>query len=198
MTVTNTLRRAVLVIALLNLAYFVIEFTIAVVIGSVSLFADSVDFLEDTAINLLIFFALAWSVAKRARVGAFLALLIFIPGAAALVTAIMKMLNPEVPSPQALTITAAGAFLVNLTCAILIARFRGHEGSLTTAAWLSARNDTIANLVVISIGLALFVWPTAWLDIIAGLFLAALNMSSAKEIYEASRKEKVEDMFEDD
>ena len=39
------LRRAVLLVALLNLGYFEIEFAAA--IGSVSPFADSVDFLED-------------------------------------------------------------------------------------------------------------------------------------------------------
>lgn len=34
------------IVALLNLAYFFVEFTVALIIGSVSLFADSVDFLE--------------------------------------------------------------------------------------------------------------------------------------------------------
>jgi len=48
------LRRVVRLVALLNLAYFGIEFTVARVIGSVSLFADSVDFLEDASVNFLI------------------------------------------------------------------------------------------------------------------------------------------------
>lgn len=43
------LRRIVLIVALLNLAYFAVEFTVALTIGSVSLFADSVDFLEDAS-----------------------------------------------------------------------------------------------------------------------------------------------------
>lgn len=41
------LRRAVLLVALLNLGYFETEFAVAAAIGSVSPFADSVDFLED-------------------------------------------------------------------------------------------------------------------------------------------------------
>jgi hypothetical protein len=65
----SALRRTVLVVALLNLAYFGVEFIVALSIGSVSLFADSVDFLEDASVNLLIFFALAWSAKTRARVG---------------------------------------------------------------------------------------------------------------------------------
>ena len=64
-----TLRQAVGVVALLNLGYFGIEFAVALVIGSVSLFADSIDFLEDASINILIFTALGWSALMRARVG---------------------------------------------------------------------------------------------------------------------------------
>lgn len=52
------LRRAVLIVAPLNLAYFGVEFAVALAIGSVSLFAESADFLEDAAINLLIVVAL--------------------------------------------------------------------------------------------------------------------------------------------
>jgi Co/Zn/Cd efflux system component len=63
---TPALRRIVRLVALLNLAYFGVEFTVALAIGSVSLFADSVDFLEDASINLLIVLALGWSVRNRA------------------------------------------------------------------------------------------------------------------------------------
>jgi Co/Zn/Cd efflux system component len=41
------LRKVVVLVAILNLAYFGVEFAVALIIGSVSLFADSVDFLED-------------------------------------------------------------------------------------------------------------------------------------------------------
>src|SRR6266487_4606933 len=50
----NELRKIVLLVATLNLAYFGVEFAVAVAIGSVSLFADSIDFLEDTSVNFLI------------------------------------------------------------------------------------------------------------------------------------------------
>jgi Co/Zn/Cd efflux system component len=46
----NGLRQVVGLVALLNLTYFAVEFAVAVGIGSVSLFADSIDFLEDTSV----------------------------------------------------------------------------------------------------------------------------------------------------
>ena len=55
------LHRTVLTVAFLNLAYFGIEFAVALHIGSVSLFADSVDLQEDALISLLIWATFAWS-----------------------------------------------------------------------------------------------------------------------------------------
>lgn len=59
------LRRVVLAVAALNFTYFFVEFAVALGAGSVSLLADSVDFLEDTSINLLIFVALGWPLTRR-------------------------------------------------------------------------------------------------------------------------------------
>ena len=55
---TLSLRKVVIIVAILNLAYFGVEFAVALTIGSVSLFADSIDFLEDASVNLLIAIAL--------------------------------------------------------------------------------------------------------------------------------------------
>jgi Co/Zn/Cd efflux system component len=76
------LRRTVAVVALLNLGYFGVEFSVALAIGAVSLLADSVDFLEDAAVNLLILVGLGWSLKARARLGAALAALMLAPAAA--------------------------------------------------------------------------------------------------------------------
>ena len=65
------LRRVVLVVAALNFGHFFVEFGVALAAGSVSLLADSVDFLEDTAINLLIAVARAghWLGGRPCRQG---------------------------------------------------------------------------------------------------------------------------------
>src|SRR4051812_42595454 len=93
------LRRAVGVVAVLNLAYFGVEFAVALAIGSVSLFADSVDFLEDASLNLLILMALGWRAGARARVGMALAAILLVPGFATLGTAWQKFSVPVTPTP---------------------------------------------------------------------------------------------------
>src|SRR5580692_9594098 len=145
--VTDTgLRRVVRIVALLNLGYFGIEFAVALGIGSVSLFADSIDFLEDASVNLLIVFALRWSARHRARVAMALAAILLVPGLAAIWTAWEKFTAPSVPAPLPLTVTGFGALAVNLSCAFILASYRHHAGSLTRAAFLSARNDAVANV----------------------------------------------------
>ncbi|MDD5160768.1 MAG: hypothetical protein PHI47_11990 [Sulfuricurvum sp.] len=66
---TNHFKKAVFWVALLNFAYFWVEYGVALQIGSVSLFADSIDFLEDAAVNLLILIAIGWSLHRRVQVG---------------------------------------------------------------------------------------------------------------------------------
>ena len=93
------LRRVVRRVALLNLGYFGIEFSIALVIGSVSLFADSIDFHEDTSVSLLILMALGWSARSRARVGMILAAVLLAPSLATLWTAWEKFATLRPPEP---------------------------------------------------------------------------------------------------
>ncbi len=185
------LKRIVRIVALLNLGYFGIEFAVARAIGSVSLFADSVDFLEDASINLLILLAIGWTTRNRGRVGMALAAIIMVPGLATLWTAWQKFNIPVAPDATILSLTGLGALAINLTCAIMLTRFRHHSGSLTKAAFLSARNDAAANVGIIGAGLVTaFVWASAWPDLIIGLCIAALNADAAWEVWEAARKEQ--------
>lgn len=166
--INDAVRRAVRAAALLNLGYFGVEFAVAVAIGSVSLFADSVDFFEDASVNLLILVALGWSAARRARLGMALAGILLVPGVATLWTAWEKVSRPMAPAPVPLSLAGAGALVVNLSCALMLARHRHHSPSLTRAAFLSARNDTLANVAIIATGLVTaFLWRSAWPDVIA-------------------------------
>ena len=187
---TVSLRRTVALVALLNLGYFGVEFAVATAIGSVSLFADSIDFLEDTSVNLLILLGLGWSPRARGYLGMVLAAVLLVPGLATLWTAWEKILTPVPPQAMALSLAGLGALAVNMTCAFMLARYRHHCGSLTKAAWLSARNDALANLAIIAAGaVTAFMWSSGWPDLLVGLGIAALNADAAREVWSAARRE---------
>ncbi|MGI8724912.1 MAG: cation transporter [Methyloceanibacter sp.] len=191
-TTTNDagLRRVVLLVALLNLFYFGIEFAVALAIGSVSLFADSVDFLEDTSVNLLILVGLGWPAARRRKLGMALAAIILVPAVATLWTAAQKLAVPVAPAALPLTLTGVGALVVNFVCAAMLVRYRHHGGSLSLAAFLSARNDVLANAAIIAAGLVTVYWLSPWPDLAVGLGIAAINAGAAWEVLQAARKER--------
>ncbi len=184
-----SLRQTVLIVAALNLGYFGVEFFAALKAGSVSLLADSADFLEDAAVNILIFFALAWTAARRAAVGKILAAFLLIPAAAFLWTLAAKLMDPTPPTAETLTLVGLGALAVNLSAALLLARHRKAKGSLTRAAFLSARNDALANIGIIGAGLVTASHPSIWPDIVVGLIIAAMNLDAAHEVWEAAHAE---------
>lgn len=185
------LRRTVRTVMVLNLGYFGVEFAVALAIASVALFADAIDFLEDASVNALILLALGWSVRRRARVGMLLAAILLVPGLATLWTAWDKFLAPVPPAPLPLTLTGLGALAVNLACALMLARFRTHGGSLTRAAFLSARNDAVANLAIIVAGLLTAATLSPWPDLVVGLGIFAINLDAAREVYQEAAKERV-------
>ena len=183
-------RRAVRWAAALNLAYFGVEFVVALAIGSVSLFADSIDFLEDASVNLLILLAIGWSLRQRARLGMALAGILFLPGLATVWMAWHKFLLQVPPAPAPLSITVAGAMLVNAGCALMLARHRAHGGSLPKAAYLSARNDVLANIAILLAGaVTAYLWRSAWPDLLVGLGIAVMNADAAREVWTAAREE---------
>lgn len=182
-------RRTVLVVALLNLAWFAVEFAVALSIGSAALLADSADFLEDASVNGLILLAAGWSVRARARVGALLAAFMLVPALAFLATLVSKLDQGVPPAAGPLSLAALGALAINLGCAFLLARFRAEGGSLPRAAFLSARNDALANLAIIAAAGATALRPSIWPDILVGLGIALLNLDAARQVLAAARRE---------
>jgi len=118
-----------------------------------------------------------------------LAGLLLVPGLATLWTAWRQVAAPIPPAAVPLSLAGAGALVVNFSCAVMLARYRRHSGSLTRAAFLSARNDTIANVAIVAAGLVTAYVRSAWPDLIVGLGIALLNADAAREVYSAAREE---------
>ncbi len=63
-------------------------------------------------------------------------------------------------------------------------------GSLTRAAFPSARNDAFANVAIIATGgVTAFIWRSGWPDLIVGLGIAAMNIDAAREVWAAATEE---------
>ena len=185
----KSFKKAVLLVAVLNLLYFFIEFIAALNIRSVSLLADSIDFIEDASINFLIFFAISLTLAKKAKVSIILSIIMLLPALTALWAIWQQVLYQEPPQPIELSLVAFGALIVNCLCTFILIRFKNFSGSLTRGAFLSARNDALANLAIIFTGIITYYYSSIWPDIIVGIFIAYIRTESALEIYNRAMKE---------
>jgi len=184
------LREAVRLVALLNISYFGVEITVGLWIGSVSLFADSIDFLEDAAVNLLILLSIGWSSSRRSTVGIVLAATLIAPCVATLVMAWYKFSVPFAPAPLPMILIGLGALMINLGCAYTLASVRRTGGSLARAAFLATRNDAFANIAIAGAGITTAFMPSAWPDLIVGLGIAFLNAAAVRRVYWAALEER--------
>ena len=185
----NSFKKAVFFVAILNLLYFFVEFIVALNIRSVSLIADSIDFIEDASINFLIFFAVSLTKIKKARISILLSIIMLLPGITALWAIWQQIIHQEPPAPVELSTVAFGALIINCLCTLILMKFRNYSGSLTKAAFLSARNDAFANIAIILTGIITILYPSIWPDILVGLFIAYIRAESALVIFKNATKE---------
>jgi Co/Zn/Cd efflux system component len=182
----NSIRNVVRIVAIANLLYFCLEFIFAIRIGSISLFADSIDFLEDASVNILIFVAMGWSLLARKRLSKFFSILLLVPAISVLLSTIYEINNPSTPDAISLTAVGFGALLVNFSCALILAKFRNSQKSLVIAAYLSARNDALANLAIISAGITTIYWDSSIPDLVVGLAIGMLNASASVKVWKST------------
>lgn len=182
--------RAILIVALLNFSYFFVEFFVALNITSVSLFADSIDFLEDAFTNFLILWGLYLSLENRIKLGYVLIALIIIPSLFTLIFAINQFLNPVLTDGFSLSSYALGALVINIFCAFLMAQFKKADNSLLLTAFYSARNDALANITMIIAGVITIYTTSHYPDLVVGILIFLLNLDASKAIYEQIKKEK--------
>ena len=188
-TMTEALKPVVARVAALNLSYFVIEFYFAQRFNSVALLSDSLDFLEDASVNILIFLAFSLAVVWRKRLSYVFALLLLLPGISFLYNAIQQISDPIAPTGEGMSIVGLGAFFVNLYCALLLNKFKNVNGGLAKAAFFSARNDAVANILIIFAGIITLFWVSAAPDLVVGAIIFIMNADSARDILRAANAE---------
>lgn len=181
-------RKALWLVASMNLGFGVAELVGGFVANSQALKADALDFIGDGSITFVALLALAWTAAARARValaqGVFLAAL----GIGVIAMAIWRALNAEPPEAGLMGGIGTFALAINVSAALILSRFRDGDANVR-AVWLFSRNDALANVAVILAAVAVAWTGSAWPDFIVALCIAMLFMHSSVEIMRNARRE---------
>ncbi|MDH3667874.1 MAG: cation transporter [Paracoccaceae bacterium] len=174
-------RRALWLVAGLNLAMGVAESVSGYLAGSQALKADALDFLGDGIITGLGLIALNWSANFRAYTaliqGVFLALM----GLGVLAATLYRVFVTQMPEAVLMGSIGIIALVVNLSCAAILLRFREGDANVR-AVWLFSRNDAIGNAAVVVAALAVGAFGSRWPDLIVAAVIAGLFIHSAVRI----------------
>ena len=171
--------RRVLWIALaINFAMFAVEIGAGLGARSVSLLADSLDFLGDAAnygVSLIVLgMALRW----RARAALLKAATMLAFGLWVLFTTAHHAIAETLPDAPTMGVVGILAIAANLVVAGLLYRYRDGDSNMVSV-WICTRNDVIGNLMVLAAALGVSGIGIGWPDFVVGAAMAALALTGS-------------------
>jgi len=170
--------RTLYVVLAINAVMFVVEATAGWLSHSTSLLADSLDMLGDALVYGFSLFVLPrssrWQASAAVVKGAFM--LAF--GIGVLAEATYKIATPVMPNVATMGYVGSAALLANLACFALLYRHRSDNINMGST-WLCSRNDLVANVGVLFAAAASYAFASRWPDILVGVAIAGLFLSSA-------------------
>ena len=178
---TPAYRRVLWAALVINFTLFGVEIASGLGARSVSLLADSLDFLGDAAnygVSLFVLgMALQWraraSLLKGATMAAFGFWILFVTARHVAAGTV-----PDAPLMGAIGVLALAA---NLAVAALLYRYRDGDSNMVSV-WVCTRNDAVGNLAVMAAALGVFGTGIGWPDYAVGGIMAVLALSGAWRI----------------
>ena len=178
---TGSYRGVLWMVLILNAIMFLVELGAGLAAGSVSLQADALDFLGDSANYGISLFVLGMSLRRRASAS-------LIKGGSMGMFGIWgfghtgyQLLNGGVPSAVIMGGVGMLALAVNVLCAVLLFAHRGGDSNMRSV-WLCSRNDALGNLAVILAASSVFATGAGWPDLLVGSIIAALALLASFQI----------------
>ncbi len=181
--------RKVLWIALIvNGFMFALETFSGITAHSVSLLADSMDFLGDAANYAISLWVLEKAIATRAKASLFKAISMALFGITVLGNTVWYAHSGSMPHAATMGGIGALALAANLGMAALLYAYRDGDSNMRSV-WLCTRNDALGNVAVMLAALGVFGTGTSWPDLIVASIMAGLALSTAVQVIRHARRE---------
>jgi len=178
-------RRVLLIVLAINATTFVMMVAAAILSGSSSLLSGALDNFGDAVTYALSFAVVGATSAAQARVAMFKGIMI---AGAALAVALQigwRALHPETPIFEAMSLAALLNLGANLVCLRLLTPYRSGDLNMASA-WECSRNDVIEGVAVIMTAAAVWVFDSAWPDLIVAVALLIVFLRSAVKVISAA------------
>ena len=166
------------IVMAINLAMFVIEFSMGIWARSTALMGDSLDMLGDAIVYGFSLYVLHKSEKTRATAALLKGCIIVAFGLWVLFEALTKMLSDSVPIAQTMGIIGLVALAANVICLVLLTKHKDDDINMKST-WICSRNDIISNIGVLIAAALVALTNSKWPDIGVGFIIAALFLKSA-------------------
>jgi cation diffusion facilitator family transporter len=176
------------VVLFLNAGMFGVEFAAGLLAGSVALLADSLDMLGDALVYGFSLYVVNRSAVWKARAALAKASVMGLFGIAVLGQLVLKLIHPQVPLFETMSVVGALALIVNGLCFGMLWRHRAEDINMRSV-WLCSRNDVIANVSVLLAALAVWRLQSSWPDILVGALICIVFLRSAFAVTREARDE---------
>jgi Co/Zn/Cd efflux system component len=174
-------RRALWLALAVNLALFFVEIGAGFAAQSVSLLADSLDFLGDAVNYGLSVFVLGMALRWRARAALLKAACMGAFGLWVAGTTVQHALAGTVPTAPVMGMVGVLAFAANFGVALLLYRWREGDSNMRSV-WICTRNDAIGNVAVMVAALGVFGSGTGWPDYLVAAIMSGLALWGAAQV----------------
>jgi len=171
-------RRALWAVLFINASMFVVELSAGLAASSVSLQADALDFLGDSANYMLSLMVLGLSMRWRSGAAMVKGLTMGLFGIWVVGSAAWSLYAGSMPGAFVMGSVGALALAANLASALLLYAFRAGDSNMRSV-WLCSRNDAIGNMAVMLAAGGVFATGSAWPDLLVASVLASLALSAS-------------------
>jgi len=179
--VNKNFKRALWIALFLNFAMFLLENIEGFRSQSLSLRADAIDFLGDSANYFLTLVVLNSAVHLKAKASMVKALSMFGFGVWVFIAAMIRFQSDVLPESFTMTWVGSLALMVNAFVAYILFKFKDGDSNMQSV-WLCSRNDAIGNVTVILASVGVYYFSSKWPDLIVALFMSVLSISASYKI----------------
>jgi len=186
--VNKNFKKVLWVALILNFGMFILENFQGILSHSLSLRADAIDFLGDSANYFVTLFVLNSALKTKATVSLTKALFMFGFGIWVLAEALIRFNSNTIPNSFTMSWVGVLALVVNGVVAFLLYKYRDGDSNMQSV-WLCSRNDAIGNLAVVLASVGVYYYSSKWPDLIVALFMAGLSVSASLKVLVVVKKE---------
>lgn len=171
-------RRVLVMVLIINCIAFMVMAAGSIFSGSSSLLSGTLDNLGDALTYGLSLAVVGASCRAKARVALFKGVLIAIAALIVAIQIVWHFLHPETPVVGTMSLAALINLGANFICLWLLTPFR-HTDINMSSVWECSRNDIFDGVAVLLASFCVWLFESAWPDLIVAIVLLMLFIKSA-------------------